>query len=404
VKRITTPPHRSDRLLDSLKLSNAGLAWLGLTLSIGAIGWWRNVNVIFLLAYFMLCLFFLNVCMAIAQVRRVKVIHERTKTVFAGEETTLAIAVLNPRTSSATVVVEDRLGEHSAGWLINDLKGGSSVTCYARRVFASRGLFPAHVRITSGYPIGLISFARSAGRGVVSVLPARGGIDPEGLRRWVRIQGGINERNRKVLRRVTTEPADVRGLRPYRHGDPIRTIHWRSSARRGQLVVREYDSIATPELLLVVEPWLPRLPTRQQRGDLEAALSLAVTLAVNWSRVYGTSVTFLVDRGERGLRATEHRHIQALPGAFSPTGGQQSPQLDLCLNFNTSDWLLVHGSFAARASAVVFRPKVGLKSGMKSPKFERIAHRFVELMVLSQVLGKRATEDNCPCRPTRRFD
>jgi uncharacterized protein (DUF58 family) len=294
VKRITTPPHRSDRLLDSLKLSNAGLAWLGLTLSIGAIGWWRNVNVIFLLAYFMLCLFFLNVCMAIAQVRRVKVIHERTKTVFAGEETTLAIAVLNPRTSSATVVVEDRLGEHSAGWLINDLKGGSSVTCYARRVFASRGLFPAHVRITSGYPIGLISFARSAGRGVVSVLPARGGIDPEGLRRWVRIQGGINERNRKVLRRVTTEPADVRGLRPYRHGDPIRTIHWRSSARRGQLVVREYDSIATPELLLVVEPWLPRLPTRQQRGDLEAALSLAVTLAVNWSRVYGTSVTFLV--------------------------------------------------------------------------------------------------------------
>jgi uncharacterized protein (DUF58 family) len=31
------------------------------------------------------------------------------------------------------------------------------------------------------------------------------------------------------------------GVREYRAGDPLRRIHWRSSARLGQLVVREYE-------------------------------------------------------------------------------------------------------------------------------------------------------------------
>jgi uncharacterized protein (DUF58 family) len=31
------------------------------------------------------------------------------------------------------------------------------------------------------------------------------------------------------------------GVREYRSGDPLRRIHWRSSARLGELVVREYE-------------------------------------------------------------------------------------------------------------------------------------------------------------------
>ena len=93
---------------------------------------------------------------------------------------------------------------------------------------------------------------------------------------------------RKVLRRVTTDQADVRGVRPYRPGDPIRGIHWRSSARRGELMVREYDAAPSPELVLVVEPWLPDNPTAGTRANLEAALSLAVTIARTWSRASNT--------------------------------------------------------------------------------------------------------------------
>jgi uncharacterized protein (DUF58 family) len=34
---------------------------------------------------------------------------------------------------------------------------------------------------------------------------------------------------------------DTSSVREYQHGDPLRSIHWRSVARRGHLVVKEFD-------------------------------------------------------------------------------------------------------------------------------------------------------------------
>ena len=63
------------------------------------------------------------------------------------------------------------------------------------------------------------------------------------------------------------------GVRDYRPGDPAKWVHWRSSARRDQLVVREFEhEVSTPVSILVTgvdsgEPrtrrskrWCRRLP------------------------------------------------------------------------------------------------------------------------------------------------
>ncbi|MGH9276998.1 MAG: DUF58 domain-containing protein, partial [Acidimicrobiales bacterium] len=42
----------------------------------------------------------------------------------------------------------------------------------------------------------------------------------------------------------------VRGVRPYHPGDPRRRVHWRSTARVGELVVKEVDELGAPRLLL----------------------------------------------------------------------------------------------------------------------------------------------------------
>jgi uncharacterized protein (DUF58 family) len=45
----------------------------------------------------------------------------------------------------------------------------------------------------------------------------------------------------------------VRGTRPYVAGDPMRVVHWPSTARTGMLTVREYEPPPRPMLLLVVD-------------------------------------------------------------------------------------------------------------------------------------------------------
>jgi uncharacterized protein (DUF58 family) len=44
------------------------------------------------------------------------------------------------------------------------------------------------------------------------------------------------------------------GVREYRSGDSLRRIHWRSSARRGELVVREYEPPGVQTLGIFVDP------------------------------------------------------------------------------------------------------------------------------------------------------
>lgn len=252
----------------------------------------------------MVCLLAFNGFFARLNVRRVKVDREYLPPVHAGEEAVIPLTVTNISTKTATVIVNDQIEGQSIAWLVPDLKGGASVSCSARRVFATRGRFAALVRVSSGYPIGLVTIDRPGGTGEVFVLPGLGAIDPNGLSRWFQRQTGSSDRNRKVLRRPTTDQADVRGVRPYRPGDSIRTIHWRSSARRGELVVREYDTAPAPELILVVEPWLPVSPSLKQRDDLEAALSLAATIVTTWSRVYGTQVTVVMAGDPLSIRTT----------------------------------------------------------------------------------------------------
>jgi uncharacterized protein (DUF58 family) len=43
------------------------------------------------------------------------------------------------------------------------------------------------------------------------------------------------------------------GIREYRPGDSLRRIHWRSSARHGELVVREYEPPGVPTVTIVVD-------------------------------------------------------------------------------------------------------------------------------------------------------
>lgn len=67
------------------------------------------------------------------------------------------------------------------------------------------------------------------------------------------------------------------GLREYRPGDAIRSIHWRRSARTGELVVREMTGNTLPALMVVLDlrPW-------RDLADGQLKCEKAIELAAAW--------------------------------------------------------------------------------------------------------------------------
>jgi uncharacterized protein (DUF58 family) len=61
------------------------------------------------------------------------------------------------------------------------------------------------------------------------------------------------------------------GVREYRPGDSLRRIHWRSSARHGELVVREYEPPGLQSLSILVDPAPASVPVADQIARLAAS-------------------------------------------------------------------------------------------------------------------------------------
>ena len=79
-----------------------------------------------------------------------------------------------------------------------------------------------------------------------------------------RFESLAGRRETRELEATTAAPRagsgnELFGIREYRPGDSLRRIHWRSSARRGELVVREYEPPGLQTLTILVDP-LPSSP------------------------------------------------------------------------------------------------------------------------------------------------
>jgi uncharacterized protein (DUF58 family) len=81
-----------------------------------------------------------------------------------------------------------------------------------------------------------------------------------------------------VQRPVGLREGDYHGLRDWRAGDSRRWIHWRTTARRGELMVRQFEQQRNHDLVLLVELWQPVQPTDADRETIERAVRFAATL------------------------------------------------------------------------------------------------------------------------------
>jgi uncharacterized protein (DUF58 family) len=115
--------------------------------------------------------------------------------------------------------------------------------------------------LEAGDPLGFFRFRRKGADGEIALV----------LPRFTSLTS--QPRARELEASVSAPRAgsgmELFGVREYRAGDPLRRIHWRSSARLGQLVVREYEPPGQQTVGIFCDP----SPTTPEAADQVARLA-----------------------------------------------------------------------------------------------------------------------------------
>ncbi len=154
-------------------------------------------------------------------------------------------------------------------------------------------------------PFGLFfGLVTAAAKGAVTVLPRRYPVNLPRLAGARKYQsGGV------ALAGSVGESEEFVSMRDYRPGDPLRRIHWRSWAKRGEPVVKEFQEEFFVRYALVLDTFQAR--DRDFRF-LEEAVSIAASFAANL--VTGESLLDLMFAEDRVYRFTAGRSVGRVEG------------------------------------------------------------------------------------------
>ncbi|WP_146363612.1 DUF58 domain-containing protein [Arthrobacter yangruifuii] len=194
---------------------------------------------------------------------------------------------------------------------------------------------------------------RSSRRGLYGIGPVTADVmDPLGLARMVHTLGGtdslavapaplelpptslfgsLGTDGSAASRRRGTPSEDDASTRGYRHGDPMRRVHWAATARHGELMVRQEEPVTAPTASILLDQRLSSYADGAAgtpgNGDLltseafEWAVSAVISCAVFFAEA-GYSVRFTDELSRPGLA----RSPSALDGAETAFRGADGVQ------------------------------------------------------------------------------
>ena len=165
-----------------------------------------------------------------------------------GEPARMTLTVHNTsRIRAANLVSADRCGARTVAVPLLRLRPGRDTTVEYPVPTERRGVIPiGPLRVTRGDPLGLLSLARTYG-GTTTVWvhprihPLRA--TPAGMARS--LDGLVDK--------VPQGSITLDSLREYVVGDDLRRVHWRSSAKVGELIVREQVETSEPTIVVLLD-------------------------------------------------------------------------------------------------------------------------------------------------------
>jgi len=263
IRRWFRPPRR-------LRFSGTGWMFtLGtLVLGLAAIG--TGNNLLYLVLGAMLGFITLSGWMSEQMIRRLEVRRRPPRALTAGVPGRIVYEVRNAKRRLPSLAVEvGEAGLPGRAW-IAALDPGAAATVRAEAEWARRGVYPLEtVTLATSFPFGLFRKERDL------EIPGEAVVWPRHDRavREPRPGGERIRRAGETYAGAAGARGEYRGLRPYRPGDDPRDVHWKTTARAGQPVVREYERDRSSALWICLDLRAP------ESEEAEAALEVAASLA-----------------------------------------------------------------------------------------------------------------------------
>ena len=215
---------------------------------------------------------------------------------MAGMPTAVEVFVENRKrfTSSWLVTVDDQIQNDEerleAGVLFARIPHRSTRSAHYQLRLMQRGKYKlGPMKVSTRFPLGLVERSRMFDvHDEIIVHPRLGRLSAV----WKRDQLLAHELVHREDRRRGVFDDEFHGIREYRWGDNPRAIHWRTSARRGELMVREFHQSRDQNLILLLDLWQPPRPSVLDLERVELAVSLAGTICVEHMRRAGDSDLF----------------------------------------------------------------------------------------------------------------
>jgi uncharacterized protein (DUF58 family) len=284
VPRLRKPPIKHRRLA----IAKEGWYYLLVMAFIVGGAMLREVNLLYILAGMMLGALVVNARVASFALKKFDVRRRLPARVFAGEKFTVTLWAenLRPRYTSWAITARDFIEREEPARTAIDVEvlfvqtppGGRAKASYEAEL-PRRGRYHfGPIEISTRFPLGLLrASATVAETSTILVRPRMGRLTAH----WKNaIQSSRCGAHQSRPKRGAAE-GEFYGLRDWRSGDSQRWIHWRTSARMNELIVRQFEQQQNWDAALLLDLWRPEWPDEEDLFREERAIALMATAVVD---------------------------------------------------------------------------------------------------------------------------
>ena len=269
--------------------------FVALFISGGAVG--GEVNLMLLLSGIMIAPLLLHWRILSVSLQRLDLERRVPAYVHAGDPLRVHLVLHNGRrrVGSWCMVVRDQLRRNSKRRDVGDLastqvmfpftSAGNKTTVSYQWMLNRRGEYQfGALRLMTRFPFGLLKGSRKMqGTQLLLVYPRMGALTSK----WFQLMEADRVGGQESYHARGNAEGDYYGLRHWQPGDSRRWIHWRTSARLGQLAVKQFEQQRDRDIALVLD--LHQAPGAgiSEQATVELAVSMAATVIQDLGRRTG---------------------------------------------------------------------------------------------------------------------